>query len=111
MDNALHRHLRAAIELDPPTIQPHRRNQEDSGTNGQRGPGIQPAQPPENRLNPKSHAHPKPTGGSRLNGSLMAHRQHTRSRGRSTAALFVVRVAEFAERLEARVRGGAPLAD
>ena len=39
MDNALHRHLRAAIELDPPTIQPHRRNQEDSGTNGQRGPG------------------------------------------------------------------------
>ena len=66
MDNALHRHLRAAIELDPPTIQPHRRNQEDSGTNGQRGPGIQPAQPPENRLNPKSHAHPKPTGGSRL---------------------------------------------
>ena len=66
MDNALHRHLRAAIELDPPTIQPHRRNQEDSGTNGQRGPGIQPAQPPKNRLNPKSHAHPKPTGGSRL---------------------------------------------
>ena len=66
MDNALHRHLRAAIELDPPTIQPHRRNQEDSGTNGQRGPGIKPAQPPKNRLNPKSHAHPKPTGGSRL---------------------------------------------
>ena len=45
MDNALHQHLRATNQLNHLTIQPHRRNRKESGTNGQKGPAINPARP------------------------------------------------------------------
>ena len=60
MDNALHQHHRATNQLNHLTTQPHRRNKKESGTNGQKGPAINPARPRKTTSNRNQTQDPNP---------------------------------------------------
>lgn len=51
MDGPVRQHFRPAEDLDHLTTQPQPANQEDSGTNGQRGPAIKRANQQNTRSN------------------------------------------------------------
>ena len=71
MDGPIRQHYRPAEDLDHLTIQPHPANQEDSGTNGQKGPAIKRAARQSTRSNQnQTQAQSQPVDRGLESGSL-----------------------------------------